>query len=217
MKNLLRKINRRLANWLDDKKAIRESRKLRRKYEPLIADATKRKNANERERLLSEWFTQQDLWMHPVYARKADRLTAKARTLGITVANPVQPVGEADDPNWEMSLTTGDMMLTDEYEQKLRLEIRAIQREDNDERRKWATLIFAIVGTALAAVSVRSKQKQPDPCPRNYYRTDAGECVFALQKAQTPQPQSLPAQPAQTDCFSATATAGHSRKAKKPE
>jgi hypothetical protein len=95
-------------------------------------------------------------------------------------------------------------------------EIRAIQRENNDERRKWATLIFAIVGTVLAAVSVRSKQKQPDPCPRNHYRTDSGECVFALQKAQTPQPQPTPAQPAQSTC-AAKAPAGHSQKAKKPE
>jgi len=24
------------------------------------------------------------------------------------------------------------------------------------------------------------KTRQPDPCPRNYYRNDAGACLFAL-------------------------------------
>jgi hypothetical protein len=38
---------------------------------------------------------------------------------------------------------------------------------------------FAIVGAALALMSIRTKQKQLDPCSRNYYRSDSGECVFA--------------------------------------
>jgi hypothetical protein len=48
LKNLLRKINRRLANWLDDKEAIRQSRKLKRKHEPLIEAAVKGKKVNEK-------------------------------------------------------------------------------------------------------------------------------------------------------------------------
>jgi len=28
-------------------------------------------------------------------------------------------------------------------------------------------------------MSIRTKQKQLDPCSRNYYRSDSGECVFA--------------------------------------
>jgi hypothetical protein len=80
-----------------------------------------------------------------------------------------------------MSFTTYDMMLTDEYERKLRLEIQERRRENNDEFRKWATLFFAVIGAILASISVLSKQRQPDPCPRNYYRSDSGLCVFALQ------------------------------------
>src|SRR5438132_13604072 len=46
------------------------------------------------------------------------------------------------------------------------------------EFRKWATLSFAVAGFLLAFYSVR-EAKHPDPCQRNYYRSDSGECVFA--------------------------------------
>ena len=62
-----------------------------------------------------------------------------------------------------------------------------LRRASYDEFRKWATLTFAVVGSVLAFISVLSKQKQPDPCPRDYYRSDSGECVFALQKSSQSQ------------------------------
>jgi hypothetical protein len=92
LKNPLRKF-RRFADWLDDKKAIREARKLRRRYEPLIAEAVRRKDATESARLQDEWYVHQDLWMHPVYGRKADRLTTKGRKYGISVPDPKDPMG----------------------------------------------------------------------------------------------------------------------------
>jgi hypothetical protein len=46
-------------------------------------------------------------------------------------------------------------------------------------------MTFAIAGCTLAFYSVRTKQKQPDPCQRNYYRSDAGECIFGPPKASS--------------------------------
>jgi len=100
-----------------------------------------------------------------------------------------------------MPTATAGWVLSDEAEVRLKREISTEQRQKNDEFRKWATLFFAIVGSVLAFVSVLSKHKQPDPCQNNYYRSDSGECVFALQKSVKPQsqqqnaPQTLSASP----------------------
>jgi len=180
-----------VADWLDDRTANREISALRQRYAPKVAELEKRRAATDEEKkrnweelqaTLAEWHDMRDLVLDPVYGRKADRLTAKARKYGISVPDRKDPSSEAGDENWDRSRLTGDWMLTNEYEQTLRGQIRDEQRASYDEFRKWATLVFAIVGSLLAFISIRTKQKQPDPCPRNYYRNDSGECVFALQK-----------------------------------
>jgi len=174
----LRRI-RRVADWLDDQKATRDVRKLQEKYAPLIAEAERQKNLEERDRLLSEWSIESDLVLHPIYGRKSERLTAKARKYGITV--PPQPASYSEDSeDWYLSNAYGFWFPSRKLEQRLQREIRDEQRASNDELRKWATLAFAIVGSILAFVSIRTQQKQPDPCPRGYYRNDSGDCVFAL-------------------------------------
>jgi hypothetical protein len=74
----------------------------------------------------------------------------------------------------------GYWILKSDTERRLRKEVRAEQWAHNDEWRKWATLVFAILGFTLGFWSLIVKSKQTDPCPRNYYRTDSGACVFAL-------------------------------------
>jgi hypothetical protein len=181
-----------IKDRFDDLKASREIRRLREFYAPKVAEAEKAKDWNERGSVLSEWQFESEQVSHPVYARKAERITATARKYGITV--PRKPTGydeESDD--WELSNTTGDWLLSDKLEERLRRDIRTERRSSYDEFRKWATVVFALLGFALGFYSLRLKQKQPDPCPRNYYRSDTGECIFALQQAPSkPLPKSAP-------------------------
>jgi hypothetical protein len=154
-----------VADWLDDNKANRDIHELREKYEPQVTEAEKTKNRDERERLMSEWGFERDLVLHPVHARKAERLAAKARRYGITL--PPQPTSYEEDESedWWLSNVAG-WLPSSELEQRLRREIRDEERASYDEFRKWATLIFAIVGSLLVFISIRTKEKQPDPCPR---------------------------------------------------
>ena len=169
-----------ISDRLDDWKANRQVRSYRKFYAPKIAEAEKAKNWVERDSLLGEWQLESDLILDPVYARKADRLTAKARNYGITVPRkPLRYDEESDD--WELSNVTGDWLLTRGLEERLRRDIKVERRASYDEFRKWTTLIFALLGFALGFYSLRIRQKQPDPCPRNYYRSDSGDCVFVLQ------------------------------------
>jgi len=177
MRNPLRQI-RWFADWLDDRRATRQDRQLREEYAPQVAEAEKSKDWNSQQELLSSWNFASNTVLDPVYARKAVRLIAKARKYGITV--PSKPVNyDGTDDDWYLSQATGDWLLTRRAEERLRREIRAESRASYDEFRKWATLFFALLGSTLAFVSVLSNQRQPDPCPRNYYRADSGECVFA--------------------------------------
>lgn len=179
MKNPFRKIQH-IADWLDDHTAVRQNRELRQKYAPKVAEAKKAKDLNRRNELLGEWEFDSDAVLDPVYARKAERLTAKARRYGITVPPKPRNYNEASE-DWDLSNATGEWLLTKKAEQQLQREIKVESRASYDEFRKWATLVFAVVGSVLAFLSVLSKQK-PDPCPRNYYRSDSGDCMFALQK-----------------------------------
>jgi len=99
------------------------------------------------------------------------------------------PGGYQSDDNWYLSSATADWFLSNTAEEHLKREIRAEKRQSDDELRKWATLGISIAAFILALVSLTAKQKQPDPCSKNYYRSDSGECVFALQKSSTLQPQ----------------------------
>lgn len=170
---------RRVADWLQDQAATRELRNLRQKYSPLVAKAEQQKNWDERDRLLADWSSESDVILHLVYERKGERLTAKARKYGITV--PRQPSSDGEESqDWYLSNVYGFWLPSPQLQQRLRREIRAERRASDDELRKWATLGFAFLGFMLGLASILAKQKQPDPCQRNYYRNDSGECIFGL-------------------------------------
>jgi hypothetical protein len=141
-----------------------------------VAKAEKDKDWGARDGLLSEWSLESNLVLDPVYERKGERLTAKARKYGITVSP--KPSNDEETEDWRLSRAYGFWLPSAQLEQKLRHEIKIEQRASYDEFRKWATLSFAVAGFLLAFYSVR-EAKHPDPCQRNYYRSDSGECVFA--------------------------------------
>jgi hypothetical protein len=163
-----------VRDWIENRTDKRLMAELHAKYDPLIDAAKKAKNNQKISELEQEWSFQAELIAHPSWALAAERLTARARSLGIRVP----PIRE-DSDDWERSNITGDWMLAPEAERLLRNEVIQAARAKNDEWRKWLTLFFAVIGTFLAAWSVFSKQKQPDPCPQNYYRNESGACLFA--------------------------------------
>jgi hypothetical protein len=134
-----------VADWLDDRQATRDIRKLRETYAPLVAEAEKQKNWNERDRLLEEQHLESNVILHPVYARKGERLTEKVRRYGISVSS--EPSSYTDDSeDWYLSNIYGFWLPRPELTQRLQREIQDAQRARYDEFRKWATLVFAIVG-----------------------------------------------------------------------
>jgi hypothetical protein len=86
----------------------------------------------------------------------------------------------------------GGWILRKDAEDRLRREIRDQRRASYDEFRKWVTFTFGLLAFILALVSLLIKTKQPDPCPRNYYRNDAGACVFALAPKTQAAPSETP-------------------------
>jgi hypothetical protein len=180
VRNPLRKIER-ISDWLDEREASRADRKLREHYAPLVEQAENAKDWDARNQLLSEWSFESDSVLHPVYARNAEKLTAQARKYGITVPSRPSSYGE-ESAEWYLSSSSGDWLLKTDAEWQIRRQIRDERRSSYDEFRKWATLGFALMGFVLAVIALRGNRKQPDPCPRNYYRSDSGECVFAAPK-----------------------------------
>jgi hypothetical protein len=171
-----------VADWVDLRDAKREHRKLNERYRKgLEAAAT----PSDRDAIQGQYRAEYDLLWDPIYIRETDELIARARKYGVQV--PPLPTDYAADNNWYLSHATGVWIFTSEAEERLRREIRDEKRQSDDEFRKWATLGISIAAFILALLSL--KAKQPDPCPRNYYRSDSGECVFAPQKASTSQPQ----------------------------
>jgi len=183
---LLKKIRRLrfVSDWIDDHAATRQAQKLRETYAPLVSRAEKAEDWGERDRLLSEWRFESDSVLDPVYERKGERLTARARRHRITVPSQPRSTDEQSE-NWHLSRVYGFWLPSAQLGQTLRREIKIEQTANYEEFRKWATLSFAVAGFLLAFYSIRA-MKRPDPCPRNYYRSDSGECIFALQKS--PQP-----------------------------
>jgi hypothetical protein len=181
-----------VTDWLDDQAATRQARKLQETYAPLVAKAEKDKDWDARDGLLSEWSLESNLVVDPVYERKGERLTSKARKYGITVSP--KPSNNEETEDWRLSRAYGFWLPSAQLEQKLRHEIKIEQRASYDEFRKWATLSFAVAGFLLAFYSVRAA-KQPDPCPRNYYRSDSGECVFAQSGQREKRVSSVQANP----------------------
>ena len=191
-----------IADRLDLQSAKSESKKLNARLKAGL-DAAKARNAtkNELDDIQGQASAEYEVIWHPIYARDSERLVARARRYWVRVP-PLPRTYTEDDDSWYLSHATGDWYLSNEAEDQLKRDIRDAKRISYDEFRKWATLFFAIAGSVLAFVSVSSKQKQPDPCPKNYYRSDSGECTFALQKTTTTQqtqpsarqnaPQALP-------------------------
>lgn len=196
MSNPLRR-NPSIAGWLDELKASRDARELRKKYEPLIAKATAEKDWNERDRLNFEWSIGHDEVYDPIYARRGDKLIEKAKKYGIAV--PRRPYSHTEDSDyWVMSRMYGYWLPNNKLFELVRPQFRDERRARYEEFRKWATLGFAVLGFLLGFESLRIRQKQPDPCQRNYYRDDSGACVFALEKpAQQAQVQAPPPASAQ--------------------
>ncbi len=112
--------------------------------------------------------------LDPIYVQNSADLVAQALKYGISV-----PPQEPDGKHYRRSGITGELILRQLAQRRLRREVRNEQRARNDEFRKWATVIFALLAFALGMVSLVVKTKQPDPCARNYYRNDAGACIFA--------------------------------------
>jgi hypothetical protein len=103
---------------------------------------------------------------------------------------PVPPQKQ-DSEHYRRSGVTGEFILRQPAQRRLRRDILNEQRARNDEFRKWTTVIFAVLAFVLGLASLVVKTKQPDPRPRNYYRNDAGVCIFALAP-DTSRKQSIP-------------------------
>lgn len=177
-----------LRGWLDRRAVTRELEELETLYAPLIEKARKARDEAEEGTLESEWHMERQLVLGPVYADAAEKLVAKARRFGIAT-----PSGYHEGKDWERYGPEGWWILNSDTERRLRKEVREEQWAHYDEWRKWATLVLAILGFTLGFWSLIVKSKQPDPCPRNYYRNDAGACVFALSPQA--QPSQGPANP----------------------
>jgi len=170
-------ISDRVEDWIADRKI----RTMQAHFAPLKKAALDKKDRNEWGSLdADEYFEYREI-IEPVYARKAERLIAKARKYGVSVPpHPTDPNEDSDD--WYLGQAAGDWLLTKKLEERLQREVRIESRASYDEFRKWTTLLFALLGFSLAFYSIRLKQKQPDPCQVNYYRNDSGECVFVGRK-----------------------------------
>jgi hypothetical protein len=151
------------------------------------------------QNIYAEWSHYQNQIDEPTYVMASNRLVGKARRLHVLVPDTPSKHDEGNDDWWFCGLT-GDWALRHPTYQRLQREVLEAQRAANDEWRKWATLFLALAGFALGWASFRAKTRQPDPCPRNYYRNDAGACVFALTPPSpspvtepTPAPAAAPA------------------------
>ena len=179
-----------LGDWLFNWSVQRELKLIKNKYLPLIQEAETAENVQQQAELTAQWAVERESVLDPIYVQNSADLVAHALKYGIGVPPP-----EQGSRHYRKSGITGEFILRELAQRRLRREIRNEQRAANDEFRKWATVIFALLAFALGLVSLVVKTKQPDPCPRNYYRNDAGACVFALAaksqaaSSQTPLPE----------------------------
>jgi hypothetical protein len=181
-----------LNDWLMRREYVRDMKALHKRFDPLIGKARKAKDSKALNDLDSEYYGEYVCIRDPYTEWQSDQIVRKARKFWIDIA-PYPAQDADDDETWQRNTTSYEWVLTHAASQRIRKDIRDEQRAANDEKRKWATLFFAIVGSALATWSLLIKTKQPDPCQRNYYRNDSGACVFAFQPpspvtVQTPQP-----------------------------
>jgi len=171
-----------IKNWLDNRAVRLKLQSLDKEFQELEAKA---KDANEKGQLEANWSFERDLIEDPIECENSARLIAQARKYHILV-----PRISEESEDWYRSNTMGGWMLRKDAESRLRREIRDQKRISYDEFRKWATFFFGVLAFTLGLVSLLIKTKQPDPCPRNYYRNDAGACIFAL----TPKGQAAPSE-----------------------
>jgi hypothetical protein len=171
-----------IKHWLDNRAVRLELQSLDKKYRELEATA---KDANEKELLEASWSNARDIIVDPIESENSGRLVAQARKYHILV-----PRISEESEDWYRSQTMGVWILRKDAEARLQREIRDQERASYDEFRKWVTFTFGLLAFVLAFVSLLMKTKQPDSCPRNYYRNDAGACIFAL----APKGQAAPSQ-----------------------
>jgi hypothetical protein len=191
-----------IKHWLDNRAVRLELQSLDKKYRELEAKA---KDANEKEMLEASWSNERDLIEDPIESENSARLAAQARKYHILV-----PRMSDQSEDWYQS-NTGNWILRKDAEARLRGEIRDQERASYDEFRKWVTFTFGLLAFILALVSLLIKTKQPDPCPHNYYRNDAGACIFAL----APKGQATPSETPPPEKHSDKAT--HSKPVRKPK
>ncbi len=189
-----------IKNRLDNRAVRLELQSLDEKFRALEAKA---KDANEKGQLEAGWLFERDVIQDPIECENSEKLAAQARKYNILV-----PRISEDTKDWYQSNTMGGWILRQDAETRLRREIRDQKRASYDEFRKWVTFTFGFLAFILALVSLLTKTKQPDPCSRNYYRNDAGACVFAL----APKGQAVPSQ---TPLSEGAGSEKHSDKAKK--
>lgn len=172
-----------VADWLDFRAAKRDSRKLSARYRKELEEAKKR-NADQEEfaGISGQYQCEAEQIWRPIDVQQTNRLIARARKYAIRVPSRPRKYDE-DNDDWILSSTNGEWFLSDEAEERIKREIRIERRQSYDEFRKWATVGFAFLAFLLGITSLLKKDKQPDPCPKNYYRNDSGECVFALRAA----------------------------------
>ena len=163
-----------VGDWLTNWRVQRELEHLKKHYLALIQQV-EGDNIQQQAELTAEWAVKRESVLDPVYARNSANLIERALKYGITV-----PPQDPDSKHYRKSGVTGEFILRQATHRRLRREVRNEERARNDEFRKWATVVFALLAFGLGLASLIVKTKQPDPCPRNYYRTDAGSCVFAL-------------------------------------
>jgi hypothetical protein len=168
-----------IKNWLDNRTVRLELKSLDEKYRALDAKATDATEAG--------WLFARDVIQDPIESENSDRLVAQARKYHILV-----PRISEESEDWYRSQTMGGWILRRDAEARLRREIRDQKRMSYDEFRKWMTLTFGFLAFILALVSLLTKTKQPDVCPHNYYRNDAGACVFALAPKGQAAPSETP-------------------------
>jgi hypothetical protein len=180
-------------HWIDDKLNFRDAKSESdalyiRLQNGLAAAKEKSATSTDLENIRGQFRAEQEYIWDPIYARESDKLVQRARKHHVRI--PPLPNDHVGNDDWHISYATGDYFLTDEGERRLKSDVVEVERKSYDEFRKWAGVVLAISAFVLALVSLKMKTKQPDPCPKNYYRADSGECVFAFQK--TPPPQSVP-------------------------
>lgn len=194
IKDRLFKALRRIG-WIDDKLNFRDAKSESdaahvRLQNGLTAAKEKGDGSAELELIRGQFRAEQQFIWDPIYARESDKLVQRARKHHVRI--PPLPNNHVGNDDWYVSNATADYFLTDEGERRLKSDVIEAERKSYDEFRKWAGAALSLLAFVLALVSLTMKTKQPDPCPKNYYRGDSGECVFALQKTPPPHSKELP-------------------------